>query len=147
MAWDALNMFTKQTTGVLFQTITADAASTNVIDLDKANIDISSGQKSVYLVAKVIAAFNTLTSMEVFLETSTAVAGTYIQVAMKNIALADLAVGALIFNEQMPVVLWRRFIRMRFNVIGSDPTLGTIIAGLTDGPETAEAPIDNVNIG
>ena len=145
--WDVLNMFTYQTDGTLVQDITADAASTNVIDLDKADIDISSGQKSVFLVAKVVEAFagGSLTSLEVLFETSTEVAGTYIQLLQRNVLKAQLVAGAAIYNQQFPVALLRRFIRLTFNVV-TTATAGSIIAGLTDGPETAELAFDSVNL-
>jgi len=144
--YDSKNSFTETlSTGVKAQTFTGDSDSTNQINLDKAGISIAGG-KGQYLVARVIAAFNTLTSLEIILETDsdTGFATTPKEVFAINIALADLAAGALIINQQIPVQKYQQFMQLKFNVVGSDNTLGSLVAYLQDHPEPAETQLDTV---
>lgn len=129
-----------------YQAITGDAASANLIDLDVANLNIAAG-RPLYLVVKVGSAFVTLTSLEIALETDTAVgfATAKKQVMINNVALASLTAGAVVVNQALPVQKYQRYMRVYFNVVGSNPGSGsTICAYLTDSPEEAMSQLDLV---
>ena len=105
------NMFTYAysagTSADFFQTVgdSGDEASTNLINLGKASIDIASGKKSPYLILRVGAAFTTSTSLEILLETDTAVgfATNKLQVATWHFLTTELTVGRLMINQPLPV--------------------------------------------
>ena len=146
MGFDIKNCFTANlSTNVLPQTFTGDSDSTNSLDLDKAGIAIAGG-KGQYLIIKSIAAFDALTSLEIILESSDVTgfgSGTKDVFAI-NIALADLSAGALLVNQQIPVQKYQQFMQLKFNVVGSDNTVGSILAYLQDHPEPAETQLDTV---
>ena len=144
--FDIKNCFTAAlATNVLPQTFTGDGTSTNSLDLDKAGIAIAGG-KGQYLVIKSIAAFNTLTSLEIILQSSdvTGFGSGLKEVFAINIALADLSAGALLVNQQIPVQKYQQFMRLKYNVVGSDNTVGSLLAYLQDHPEPAETQLDTV---
>ena len=127
-----------------YQTITADAASTNLIDLDSADIKLGAG-KPMYIIAKVGAAFATTVSMEIRLQTDTA---SGFSTALKDYllgrwALAQLTAGALLLNIPMPVMKYQRYLRLYFNMF-TNATAGTLFAALADSPEEAAAQVDHV---
>ncbi len=52
-------------------------------------------------------------------------------------ALADLAVGAkLLLPDELPVGTDERYLRLKYTVAGTAPTLGKITAGVTAGNQT-----------
>ncbi len=142
--FDNKNIFTIQTDGTITQDITGDEDSTSYIDFDKADIQITSGK--AWLIVKVIAAFNTLTSLEVILETDTdaAFATALKQILTFHFALGKLTAGALLINIPLPAGIYDRYMQMHFNVVGSSPSTGSILAAISDGPEPAEANLDNI---
>ncbi len=144
--WDVNNMFTHDGAGGLVQALTGDAFSTNIIDLDVANRNIAAGKKGVYLVIISTIAFNTLTSLEIILETDTesTFSTALKQVETKHYALADLTAGQILWNQRLNVALYQRWLRLKFNVVGSNPSTGSLQGGFTDGPESAEAQLDQV---
>ena len=130
-----------------FQTITAAAASTNIIDLDSANIKLGAG-KPMYIIARVGTAFATIVSLEIRLQTDTA-AG--FSTALKDYLLgrwlaAQMTAGALLLNIPMPVMEYQRYLRLYFKVFTS-ATTGTIFAALADSPEEAALQVDHVEAG
>jgi len=132
MLLDILNSFTHiEATGVDEQAITADAASTNIIDLGaQYNQSIDDG---LYLVVRVGTAFNTLTSLNVILETATTVAllgSAPVTINTTNILLAALTADTIVVRVKVPFNT-KRFIALHFDVVGTDPTTGTIQAFLT----------------
>jgi hypothetical protein len=147
--YDVNNCFTHDGAGGLVQALTGDAASTNYIDLDAAGLNIAGG-KPIYLVCRVVSAFVTLTTLEILLENDedSGFATSLIQVLMWRYTLAQLTAGALIINQALPVVKYKQYMRLYFNVVGSDPGSGSsLIAGLVRGPEPAVDAIDQVNSG
>ena len=126
------------------QAITGDADSTNVIDLGvpgtpygaaaALNDDVGKGAK-IPLLVQVTADFNTLTSLNVNLSTgATTALGTTI--ATQNILLADLVAGKQINLDFLPNGVVERYLGIEYDVVGTDPTLGNITAGITMGVQT-----------
>lgn len=144
--FDNKNSFTVQSDGTDAQTFTGDNVSTNYIDFDKANIVMTNGKAQ--LVVKTVAAFDALTSLEILLETDTdsGFATALKQILSYHFLLAALTAGQTLINIPLPQNIYQRYMRLKFNVVGSDNTVGSIIAGITDGPEPAVANIDNVNL-
>jgi hypothetical protein len=134
---DRLNCFT-ESSGTWAQTVTADAASTNYIDLDAAGLNIAAG-RPIYLILKVGTVFATTVSIEVVLQTDSdsAFATTLKEISMWRFLLAQMTAGALLINEAIPVALYQRYLRLYFNVF-TNATTGTFIAYLSDAPESAQ---------
>ena len=140
--YDQNLIFTRQTDGTTAQTVTADAASTNYIDLDKANIKIGSG-KPVYLIIKSIAAFASTVSINIQLQTDT---DSGFATALKEIQnwrflLAQMTAGALLVNQALPVQQYQRYMRLYFDVY-TNATAGSFFAALSDHPEEAASQVD-----
>lgn len=122
------------------QAITADAASTNVIDLralgrvygHAADLkrDLGIGNK-IPLLAQIVEAFNTLTSLEIQVQVSVDEAFTSpIIVHRESILLAALVVGKQMNVDFLPRGTNERFLRLYYDVTGTAPTLGKITAGV-----------------
>jgi hypothetical protein len=122
------------------QAIIADAASTNVIDLralgrvygHAADLkrDLGIGNK-IPLLVQVVEAFNTLTSLEIQVQVSVDEAFTSpIVVHSQTLLLAALTVGAQMNVDFLPRGTNQRYLRLYYNVTGTDPTLGKITAGI-----------------
>ncbi len=131
------------------QALTGDAASTNLINLG-ANAKVISGMtKPIWLIVRVgTAAFNTLTSLEIALETDTAVgfATALKEIRMWHFALAKLTAGALLINQPLPHAKIQQYIRLYYNVVGSNPSTGGLVSYLAEGPEPAEVAVDQVTL-
>lgn len=120
------------------QAITATAISTNVIDLRgnlasfPALVDEGISGPETWLVVQVLAAFNTLTSLVITLESdSTADLATAPVVHFsKTILLAGLTANTNVIRVQLPSDNYKRYLGMRYTVTGSNPTLGTLYAFL-----------------
>jgi hypothetical protein len=134
------------TSADFFQAITSDAASTNIIDLDTAGISIA-GARPPWVVVRVGTVFATLTSLEILLETDSdsAFGTTLKQVAKWELAAATMTAGALIVNQPIGNWDYQRYMRLKFNSVGSTGT-GSVVAYLQDGPETAVTDIDQVTL-
>ena len=147
--FDVLNVFTRnQTTGSFFQTVTADAISTNVINLDVAGISIVNPAKPLFIIIKSGDAFLTMVTMEIQLRTATAANLTSGRkdIAMWRFTAAQMAANTLLVNTPIPVADYQQFLGMNFNVF-TNATGGTIFVGLSDTPETAETDIDLTEAG
>ncbi len=126
------------------QAITADAASTNVIDLGKpgrayghaADLvrDIGDGLKIPVLI-QVVEAFNNLTSLEIKIETSANEAFSVPKMVATTgaILLADLKVGKIVNVDAFPRDTDQRYVRVYYDVTGTAPTLGKVTAGVVMG--------------
>lgn len=151
--FDINNCFTAVlTTNVLKQAITGDAASVNYIDLGAANLNIAGGKKAPVLKVQVIDAFTTgdvATGMEVRLESDTDPAfGTALkQILSKNLLIAQLTAGKLVFNIPMEVQKYQRYLRVYFNAIGGTFNAGSVIAWIDDGAESPQDQLDVVAVG
>lgn len=139
-------IFDKETMFCEGQAVTADAASTNYIDLGAMGTpfgsdtaltrDIGKGA-SIPLSINVVQAFNNLTSIAVSLQvddnTSFSSAAT---VATKTYTLAQLAGGQLAFPDYVPEGANERYLRLFFDVTGTAPTTGQFTAGVVAGRQT-----------
>ena len=128
------------------QAIIATAISENVIDLGvpgtpyraaaALNADIGKGNP-VPILIQVTSVFNTLTSLTITLENSAAAALTSpVVLATESILLADLVAGKQTFLQYLPNGATLRYLGVRYTVVGSDPTLGNITAGISMGNQT-----------
>jgi hypothetical protein len=125
------------------QAITADAASTNIVDLGAPRTvygaaapvrqDIGGGV-TVPLIVTVTETFNTLTSMNIQVQVDNDVAFGTPKTVFRSpeYALADLAVGArYLLPDWLPVGTDERYVRLFYDITGGAPTLGKITAGVT----------------
>lgn len=140
MIFDATLLFSNA------QAITADAASTNYIDLGAAGTpyggsalvrDIGPGHP-IPISVTVGAAFNTLTSLNIILEVDDNTSFSSAKaVAQVNYVLARLTAGAILdFPDYVPQGTNERYFRLRYDVVGTDPTTGTITAGIVAAKQT-----------
>jgi hypothetical protein len=143
MIFDAQSMFSDA------QAITGDAASTNIIDFGapgtpmhaKAAItqDIGRG-RDVPIRIQVVTAFNTLTSLNVIIEVDNDVSfGSAKVLTTTNVALAALVAGYVLPVSNLPRGADERYMRVRYDVVGTDPTAGAITAGFVFGNEAWSA--------
>lgn len=126
------------------QAITATAISTNVVDLGVAGTpyggkaalhqDIGKGTKIPILI-QVTADFNTLTSLTIAIETGAAATLATVVIS-KSVVLADLVQGYQFVVEVLPNEIDERYLGVRYTVVGTNPTTGTITAGITMGNQT-----------
>lgn len=128
------------------QAITADAASTNVVDLGntgtpyggrKLVADFGKGHK-IPLFVFVNATFNNLTSLTVQVQTdSVENFATPKEVASKTYLLADLTAGKeLSFPAELLEGVDERYVRLFYDVTGTAPTTGAITAGVVAARQT-----------
>ena len=144
--FDQQNCFTVQaTTGVWTQALTTDAVSTNVIDIEAANLKFNNPSKPMYLIVKVtVTGISITTSLQVKLENSAAAAMSSLKNIMtRNIAAASLTAGALIFNDVIPVGIYLQYMRLDFDMVGGDGTC-TVFGALSDSPESASTIIASI---
>lgn len=132
MILDAENQFSDA------QAITADAISTNVIDMGVAT-DLRAGTHIPVLV-QVVQDFNNLTSLTVELQESDVEDfSTFKVVAMTGaVPLADLKAG-----KQLPISSFPRttgrFYRLKYDVAGTNPTEGKVTAAVVAALQTKGA--------
>ena len=117
------------------QAITADAASTNQIDLTTARNLARSGARSMRFVVLVTTAFNTLTSLTASIRQSAAtnMGSPTTMLTGPTVALANLTVGAKLLDVPWPdidPVANQQYIDIYYEVAGTDPTLGKVWAGI-----------------
>lgn len=124
------------------QAITATAISTNVIDLRSpggtpALEDEGIEGTDLYLVVKVIQVFNTLTSLTITLESDSAatLASSPVVHYSKSVLLAALTANTELIRVQIPSDDYKRFLGMRYTVVGTPPTTGSILAFLAGTPQ------------
>ena len=130
------------------QAITATAASTNLIDLGATGTpyggtalvrDVGLGN-SVPLVVTVTQSFNTLTSLTISVETDDNASFSSAKTVWTSPAytLAELATGAkYLLPDAIPAGVNERYVRLKYTVGGSNPTLGKITAGVAAGRQSA----------
>lgn len=131
------------------QAITADAASTNIIDTLAPGTpygyaaalvrDLGLGHE-IPIEVRVTQSFNTLTSLTVSLQVdSTAAFSTPKTVATSGaIALASLVAGYRFkMLSLVPEGTDEQFVRLYYDVTGTDPTTGKIFAAVVAGRQTA----------
>jgi len=128
------------------QAITADAASTNVVDLGntgtphggrKLVADFGKGKK-IPLFVFVTANFNTLTGLTISLQSdSVENFASPKEIASKTFALAELTAGReLSFPDALLEGTDERYVRLFYDVVGTNPTTGAITAGIVAARQT-----------
>jgi hypothetical protein len=130
------------------QAITADAASTNIIDLGAAGTayghsaavrrDVGIGTH-IPLLLIVTEAFNTLTSLTVIVQVDNDAAfGSPKEVARSAaIPLASLVAGYTFpFPAELPEGTDERYLRLYYDVTGSNPSTGKVTAAVVAGRQT-----------
>lgn len=123
------------------QAITADAASTNQIDLSPRATglvrDIGKGER-IPLLIQVVETFNNLTSIAISLQTDEDVAfGSPKTVWTSTLLLADLVAGKVVVPEYIPRGTDERYLRVYYDITGTAPTTGKFTAGVTMGNQSA----------
>ena len=137
MLFDLQSMFSDQ------QAITADAASTNQIDLGvpgtpmhaKAPItqDVGRG-RPIQIVTQITQAFNNLTSMAVIVQTDNDPAfGSPKVIQTTTLLLAELVAGKRVAPFYLPQGITERYIRLFYDITGTAPSTGKVTAGLVFG--------------
>lgn len=106
------------------QAVTADAASTNALDL-KADGDAVGQELCIHVV--VTTTFATLTSLAIKVQTSANNSDWSDVVLSPAIAAASLVKGKEIFTIRVPKGL-KRYVRLYYDVTGSNATAGKITA-------------------
>lgn len=124
------------------QAITADAGSTNQIDLSPRASgvirDIGPGQ-NVPLLIQVVEAFNNLTSLVVSVQVDedSAFGSPTTVVSTAAIPLAQLVAGYAFNLDYVPRLSNERYMRLFYDITGTAPTTGKITAGVNlSGPQT-----------
>lgn len=131
------------------QAVTADAASTNVVDLGAPGIPVGSSVAlkrdvgkgaDIPLEVLVTQAFNNLTSLQIQVQVDNDEAfGSPKVVAMSRAyLLAELTLGArLNFPAEIPEGTDERYLRLYYDITGTAPTLGKIFASVVAGRQNA----------
>lgn len=115
------------------QAITADAASTNTIDLSQAR-DIGEG-KQLFMVFTVTEAFDNLTSLALQVITSDAAnLGTPTVRGSTSVLLAGLTAGSQFVVPLPPLVgsLGQRYLGAYYDVTGTNPSAGKVTADIVE---------------
>lgn len=121
------------------QAITATAASTNVVELSKANgkfSEVAYG-KPIPLLIQVVEDFATLTSLTVAVQTDdNAAFSSATTLASATLAVAALKAGAKFPIKEIPAGN-EGFVRLYYTVTGSNATTGKITAGIVDAVDNS----------
>lgn len=128
------------------QAITGDTVSTNVIDLGVTGTPYGAqaplhGDKGkgtpIPILIQVVEEFNTLTSLRVTVEVS-ANANLTSSTVISEQTITRVALNAKRqFDIQvLPTSADKRYLGIRYDVIGTNPTTGAITAGITMGNQT-----------
>jgi len=123
------------------QAITASAASTNVIDMQVAGktylgqqLKRNAGKEPIPFFVSVNQAFNTLTSLTISIQTALTGDEAFASpttVSSVSIPLASLKVGSKFPFPILPSeMLNARYLRVLYSVVGTNPTLGQVSAGV-----------------
>ena len=119
------------------QAVTADAISTNVLDLRNGSAPVLADEgilgADLWLVVRVGTAFATATSITFTLESdSTADLATSATVHYtQTVLLAALTANTVVVRTKLPSGNYERYLGMRYTVNGADATAGTLDAFLT----------------
>jgi hypothetical protein len=123
------------------QAITADAASTNHYDLGEMGVtaynsvqlrrNIGKGCYPIPLLIQVVEDFDALTSLEIIVQTDEDPAfGSAKNVMSVTVPLAELIAGFISPIDKLPRGIVERYLRIYYNVNGSNPTVGKVTAGI-----------------
>lgn len=117
------------------QAITADAASTNVVDMGHTE-NWSAGER-LHVRYQVDTTFTDLTSLDLIIQTDTVEAfSSPTTLHTQNVLLAALTAGAE-FHADIPISGVEQYVRVYYDSNGTDPTAGAISAFVEvyDAPE------------
>ncbi len=129
------------------QAITADAASTNVVDTGSPGTvygaasaltrDLGKGTP-VPLCIRIVEAFNNLTSLQIKYQMATDAAFTTpVDVVLSPVyTLAQLTAGVYIQPDAVPAGANLRYHRLYYDITGTAPSTGQITAGFSMGNQT-----------
>lgn len=132
------------------QVNTATAISTNVYDCATvrkgggtdlaANLrtDLGNGEDDLWLVVSVGVAFAGGTSLAVTFETADdagLTTNSTVLLTSGTIALANLTAGATLIQARIPSALYRRYLGVRYTIVGTMSGGGTVDAYLTTNPQ------------
>jgi len=129
------------------QAVTADAGSTNVVDIGAAGTayghaaavarDIGKATE-IPLHVSVTEAFNNLTTLRVSLQSDdNAAFSSPKEIASRDYALANLTLGAVLpFPAEIPEGADERYLRLFYDVTGTAPTTGKLFAAVVAGRQT-----------
>lgn len=130
-------IFDRQTLLSNAQAVTADAASTNTIDLGPIKHKRRIGHGTpIPLVIQVVETFNKATSLEVKLQESDVAdfASGVVELATTGaVALASLTAGYRFSLDKVPRNASKRYLRLYYDVTGTAPDAGKITAGVVLG--------------
>ena len=130
------------------QAITADAGSTNVIDLKATGTPVGSSVAlardvgkgcAIPIAVSVTEAFNNLTSLQISVQVddNAAFSSPKTVALSRAFTLAELTLGArLNFPAELPEGTDEQFVRLFYDVTGTAPTTGKIFAGVVGGRQT-----------
>lgn len=122
------------------QAITATATSTNVGDLragskvgGPALVNAGLLGTPLYLIVRVGAAFNNLTSLTITLESSAAsdLSSSTVHFSSGAILLAALTANKQLLVVPLPVADYKRYLGLRYTVAGTNPSTGDVTAFLS----------------
>lgn len=106
------------------QAITADAASTNYVDVGK----FAGKGEPIEMMIRVTTSFNNLTSLHVSVTECDTVDGTYTDVMSGPEVLAASLVAGYVFKFKYLPKTTDRYIKLHYDVTGTAPTAGAIAA-------------------
>lgn len=140
MIFDRTNMLSDA------QAITANAASTNVIDLGETGKvlgsanplvrDIGKG-KQIPLLVQVVEGFNNLTSLTIAVQTDSGENFASPKTIWSAVVpVANLVAGHVVVPEYVLRGTDERYMRLHYTVTGTAPTTGKITAGVTMGNQS-----------
>lgn len=122
------------------QAITADAVSQNVLDLGATGVIPYGGAaiqrdlgkcNHVPLLIQVVEDFSDLTSLTVSVEYATDEAFTSpVELTKQTVAVASLKKGFIFAIDKFPRDIKGRYVRLKYDVTGTNPTAGKVIAGV-----------------
>lgn len=129
------------------QAITADAPSTNILDLGAtgtvygaaAALSRDVGRSDdVALLVQIVENFNNLTSMDIVIQTDDNVGfSSPRDVLRQTLTLAQLTAGRTSGIIRLPPGVSERYLRIYYDITGTAPTTGKVTAGIVAAVQTA----------
>ncbi len=131
------------------QAVTADAISTNVIDLGEpqravgataaqAVLNRDIGNADIPILIQVAATFNNCTSITITVRTGATTTPTNVRASM-TVLVADLVAGRQLPIMYVPRGVNERYVAVHYDVTGTPPAAGAFTAGITMGNQTNNA--------
>lgn len=142
-------IFDKQLTFSDAQAVTAQAVSTNVVDLKLAGYDLGSGE-NLYLVVQVDTTFddtgdNSTLTVELVTDDADTM-GTPTVVQTLGSFAANAAAGSRIIARIQPSSAYERYIAIRYTPVNGDLSAGAVTAFIAHDVDTYKAYADGFKI-